>query len=53
VFELILGGLSNREIADRLAISESTVKVHVRSVMQRSSVSSRTQLLSRFLGNRA
>jgi DNA-binding NarL/FixJ family response regulator len=53
VFELILGGLSNREIADRLTISESTVKVHVRSIMQRASVSSRTQLLSRFLGNRA
>lgn len=53
VFELVLDGLSNREIANRLAISESTVKVHVRAIMQRSRVSSRTQLLSQFLGNRS
>jgi two-component system nitrate/nitrite response regulator NarL len=52
VFELILDGLSNRKIADRLAISESTVKVHVRAIMQRSSVSSRTQLVSQYLGHR-
>ena len=53
VFELILDGLSNKKIADRLAIAESTVKVHVRAIMQRSGVSSRTQLVSQILGNRS
>ena len=52
VFELILDGLSNKKIAKRLGVAESTVKVHVRAIMQRTSVSSRTQLVSQVLGNR-
>ena len=52
VFELILDGSSNRKIAERLEIAESTVKVHVRAIMQRSCASSRTQLVSQFHGIR-
>lgn len=52
VFALLLDGLSNKNIANRLAIAESTVKVHVRAIMQRSSARSRAQLLSQFVAGR-
>jgi DNA-binding NarL/FixJ family response regulator len=45
VVQLLLEGLSNKEIAHRLGITESTVKVHVRSIMGRAGVMSRTQLV--------
>lgn len=45
VVQLLLEGLSNKEIARRLGITESTVKVHVRSIMGRAGVVSRTQLV--------
>ncbi len=45
VVQLLLEGLSNKEIARRLGITESTVKVHVRSIMSRAGVMSRTQLV--------
>lgn len=37
-------GLSNGKIAVRLGITESTVKVHVRDVLQELQVANRTQL---------
>ena len=43
-------GLSNKAIARRLGISESTVKVHIRAIMSATGVSNRTQLVARFLG---
>ena len=52
VVQLLLEGLSNKEIAYRLGITESTVKVHVRSIMGRAGVMSRTQLVLSVL-NRA
>lgn len=52
VVQLLLEGLSNKEIARRLGITESTVKVHVRSIMSRAGVMSRTQLVLSVL-NRA
>ena len=52
VVQLLLEGLSNKEIAHRLGITESTVKVHVRSIMGRAGVMSRTQLVLSVL-NRA
>lgn len=39
------GGLSNREIADQLGISEHTVKVHLWRLFRRLGVKSRTQTL--------
>lgn len=49
VIEKLLEGLSNKAIAGRLGISESTVKVHVRAIMRRAGVVNRNQLVVRFL----
>ncbi len=43
VLALIGQGLSNRDIADRLTISEGTVKVHVGAILKTLGVSNRTQ----------
>jgi two-component system, NarL family, response regulator len=43
VLRLAALGLSNKEIAGRLGISEGTVKSHLNSVMQKLEVGSRTQ----------
>lgn len=46
VLESICHGLSNREIGDKLFISEYTVKDHVKNLMQKFGASSRTEVLS-------
>jgi two-component system, NarL family, response regulator LiaR len=43
VLRLIAEGLSNKEIADKLEISLSTVKTHIEDILQRLKVSDRTQ----------
>ena len=43
VFEQLCQGLSNKAIGRALFISESTVKVHVRSILEKLGVSTRTQ----------
>jgi LuxR family maltose regulon positive regulatory protein len=43
VLELIREGLSNRAIAETLWISEATVKVHVRNILRKLNVQSRTE----------
>lgn len=40
-------GLSNQDIADKLFISEGTVKVHVHKIFQKSGLGSRIELLDR------
>jgi two-component system nitrate/nitrite response regulator NarP len=42
---LIRKGLRNREIADRLGLSEGTVKVHVHSIFKKLKVRSRAELI--------
>ena len=44
ILALLLDGRSNKEIARALGILEGTIKVHLRSVMQRLGVHNRTQL---------
>jgi NarL family two-component system response regulator LiaR len=43
VLELVAHGQSNRDIADRLAISEATVRTHVHHILSKLKLSSRTQ----------
>ncbi|WP_448206252.1 LuxR C-terminal-related transcriptional regulator [Azospirillum sp. sgz302134] len=44
VFQLLLAGHSNKEIARELGVLEGTVKVHVRAIMQKLGVRNRTQV---------
>jgi DNA-binding NarL/FixJ family response regulator len=43
VLKLIAGGLNNRDIADRLYLSEGTVRNHVSAILAKLGVSDRTQ----------
>jgi DNA-binding CsgD family transcriptional regulator len=43
LFFLVDAGASNREIAERLDVTEATVKVHMRAIMRRLEVASRTE----------
>ena len=49
----LLSGKSNKEIAEALFISESTVKTHVRSIFSKYDVSSRAELISTLLKNQS
>jgi LuxR family transcriptional regulator, maltose regulon positive regulatory protein len=51
VFDLVRQGLSNREIARTLWITESTVKVHVHHVLEKLGARSRTEAATRALGD--
>ena len=46
VLRHIAGGNRNRDIADRLFISEETVKVHVKHIMEKLGASDRTQAVA-------
>ena len=41
---LVAGGLSNKEIARKIGISEGTVKIHLYNVYQKLGISNRTAL---------
>ena len=43
MLRLIAQGLSNQEIADELAVSESTVRAHVSRILGKLHLASRTQ----------
>jgi DNA-binding NarL/FixJ family response regulator len=46
VAELVLAGLSNRAIAQRLVLSERTVESHVSAVLRKSGAATRTEYLA-------
>ena len=46
ILRLVADGLSNRDIADRLAITEGTTKWHLNKIYGKLSVSSRTQAVA-------
>ena len=46
VLKEVAGGKRNREIAERLFISEETVKVHIKHIMEKLGASDRTQAVS-------
>jgi DNA-binding NarL/FixJ family response regulator len=45
---LIAGGMSNRQIAESLFVSEHTVEWHIRQIFDRLDIRSRTQLMARY-----
>jgi LuxR family maltose regulon positive regulatory protein len=47
VLRLIAEGLSNREIADKLVVTVTTVKKHVSNIFGKLDVTSRTQAVAR------
>jgi two-component system nitrate/nitrite response regulator NarL len=44
VASLACDGLSNRQIADKLGVTEGTVKIHLHAIYEKLGVDSRTQL---------
>jgi two-component system, NarL family, nitrate/nitrite response regulator NarL len=50
VFREAARGLGNKELADRLAISEATVKVHLTHIFQKLGVSGRAELAAAYYG---
>jgi DNA-binding NarL/FixJ family response regulator len=46
VLHQVAGGNRNRDIADRLSISEETVKVHMKHIMEKLDASDRTQAIT-------
>ena len=53
VLKLLLGGLTNSEIASRLYLSESTIKSHLSSSFRKLGVSSRAEVMRRARGSDA
>ena len=47
VLGFLVEGFSNRQIADRLIISQGTVKTHVHNILEKLNAQSRTQIVSR------
>lgn len=51
VIELLAVGSTNADVARRLAVSESTVKSHVRHILRKLGATNRAQAVAVFLGN--
>ena len=53
VASLVAKGMFNKQIANKLDISESTVKVHVTHVLKRTNLRSRTELAAKWLSQKS
>lgn len=53
VVELVVEGLKNKDVADRLGISEKTVKTHLTHVYQRLGVTTRADMIAAFKASQA
>ena len=51
IVQLIVGGLSNLEAANRLGITEATVKAHLTHIFQKLALRGRAQLAARYNGS--
>lgn len=49
VVRAVIEGASNKEIADKLAVTEKTIKFHLTNVYAKLGVHSRAQLIVRYL----
>ncbi len=45
VAELVANGLSNKQVADRLFVTEKTIKFHLTNIYRKMNIASRTQLI--------
>jgi two-component system, NarL family, nitrate/nitrite response regulator NarL len=45
VITLVCDGLSNREIAEKLSVTEGTIKIHLHAIYEKLGVRSRTELM--------
>lgn len=48
VLQILLGGATNQQIAERLVISRKTVESHLYSVMAKTELTNRSQVIVRF-----
>lgn len=51
ILSMISAGATNAEIADRLVISQSTVKSHVKNILRKLGVRNRTHAAARYFGS--
>ena len=49
VLQMLLGGKSNQDIADRFGVTDNTAKVYVRSIAKKLGVNTRAQIVARTL----
>jgi DNA-binding CsgD family transcriptional regulator len=49
VTQLVVQGLSNKEVANIIGVSEKTIKFHLTKTYRKFNIKSRTELMSRFL----
>jgi DNA-binding CsgD family transcriptional regulator len=49
-FQMLVGGASNKEIADRMGVGENTAKVYVRGIANKLKVRARAEIVMRLWG---